>query len=71
MGDIIVASESAYFLPSLPPHRSGARTAASSLSSLHAEADARKPRAMEMVLLGDKVPAVNALSEGLVNRCVA
>jgi 2-(1,2-epoxy-1,2-dihydrophenyl)acetyl-CoA isomerase len=65
--DLVVAGESAYFLQAfrrigLVPD-GGATYLLSRLVG--------KARAMEMALLGDKLPARTALEWGLVNRCVA
>lgn len=67
MGDIIVASESAYFLQAF--RRIGLVPDGGSTYLLPRLIG--KARAMEMALLGDKVPAKTALEWGLVNRCVA
>lgn len=66
MGDIIVASESAYFLQAfrrigLVPDGGSTFLLARSLG---------KARAMELTLLGDKLPAAKALEWGLINRVV-
>ena len=67
MGDIIVAAESAYFLQAF--RRFGLVPDGGSTYLLPRLIG--KARAMEMALLGDKVPAKTALDWGLVNRCVA
>jgi 2-(1,2-epoxy-1,2-dihydrophenyl)acetyl-CoA isomerase len=66
MGDIVVAGESAYFLQAfrrigLVPD-GGATWLLSRLVG--------KARAMELMLLGEKLPAATALEWGLINRCV-
>lgn len=66
MGDLIVAGESAYFLQAfrrigLVPD-GGATYMLSRLVG--------KARAMELTLLGEKLPAATALEWGLINRCV-
>ncbi|KAI6244334.1 Enoyl-CoA hydratase/isomerase [Aphelenchoides fujianensis] len=66
MGDIIVAAESAYFLQAF--RRIGLVPDGGSTYLLPRLIG--KARAMEMMLLGDKVPAAAALQWGLVNRCV-
>jgi 2-(1,2-epoxy-1,2-dihydrophenyl)acetyl-CoA isomerase len=65
--DLVVAAESAYFLQAfrrigLVPD-GGATYLLSRLVG--------KARAMEMALLGDKIPARTALEWGFINRCVA
>lgn len=65
-GDIIVASESAYFLQAFA--RIGLVPDGGS-SWLLARAIGR-PRAMEMMLLGEKLPAAKAFEWGLINRLV-
>ncbi|MCX7588676.1 enoyl-CoA hydratase/isomerase [Phenylobacterium sp. 58.2.17] len=67
MGDIIVAAESADFLQAF--RRIGLVPDGGSTYLLPRLIG--KARAMEMALLGDKVPAKTALDWGLVNRCVA
>jgi 2-(1,2-epoxy-1,2-dihydrophenyl)acetyl-CoA isomerase len=67
MGDIVVAAESAYFLQAF--RRIGLVPDGGSTYLLPRLIG--KARAMEMALLGDKVPARTALDWGLVNRCVA
>ncbi|WP_309643143.1 enoyl-CoA hydratase/isomerase [Phenylobacterium sp.] len=66
MGDIIVASESAYFLQAF--RRIGLVPDGGSTYLLPRLIG--KARAMEMALLGDRVPAKTALEWGLINRCV-
>lgn len=66
MGDIVVAGESAYFLQAfrrigLVPD-GGATYLLSRLVG--------RARAMELMLLGEKLPASTALEWGLINRCV-
>ena len=67
MGDIIVASESAYFLQAF--RRIGLVPDGGSTYLLPRLIG--KARAMEMALLGDRLPARTALDWGLINRCVA
>lgn len=67
MGDIVVAAESAYFLQAF--RRIGLVPDGGSTYLLPRLIG--KARAMEMALLGDKVPAKTALEWGLINRCVA
>lgn len=66
MGDMIVAAESAYFLQAF--RRIGLVPDGGSTYLLPRLIG--KARAMEMMLMGDKVPAATALQWGLVNRCV-
>ena len=66
MGDIIVAGESAYFLQAF--RRIGLVPDGGSTYLLPRLVG--KARAMEMMLLGDKIPAATALQWGLINRCV-
>jgi 2-(1,2-epoxy-1,2-dihydrophenyl)acetyl-CoA isomerase len=66
MGDIIVAGESAYFLQAF--RRIGLVPDGGSTYLLPRMVG--RARAMEMMLLGDKVPARTALEWGMVNRCV-
>lgn len=66
MGDIIVAGESAYFLQAF--RRIGLVPDGGSTYLLPRAIG--RARAMEMMLLGDKVPAKTALEWGMVNRCV-
>lgn len=67
MGDIIVAGEGAYFLQAF--RRIGLVPDGGSTYLLPRLVG--KARAMEMALLGDKIPARTALEWGLINRCVA
>jgi 2-(1,2-epoxy-1,2-dihydrophenyl)acetyl-CoA isomerase len=67
MGDIIVAAESAYFLQAF--RRIGLVPDGGSTYLLPRLVG--KARAMEMALLGEKVPAATALQWGLINRVVA
>jgi 2-(1,2-epoxy-1,2-dihydrophenyl)acetyl-CoA isomerase len=66
LGDLIVAAESAYFLQAF--RRIGLVPDGGSTYLLPRMIG--KARAMEMILLGDRVPAAQALSWGLVNRVV-
>lgn len=66
MGDIIVAAESAYFLQAF--RRIGLVPDGGSTYLLPRLIG--KARAMEMALLGEKVPAPTALQWGLINRVV-
>ncbi|CAN5280095.1 enoyl-CoA hydratase/isomerase [soil metagenome] len=66
LGDIVIAAESAYFLQAF--RRIGLVPDGGSTYLLPRLAG--KARAMEMMLLGDKIPAATALSWGLINRCV-
>lgn len=66
-GDMIVASETAYFLQAFS--RIGLVPDGGS-SHLLVRAIGR-PRAMEMMLLGERIPAAKALQWGLVNQVVA
>ncbi|MEJ0024141.1 MAG: enoyl-CoA hydratase-related protein [Alphaproteobacteria bacterium] len=67
MGDLIVASESAYFLQAF--RRIGLVPDGGSTYVLSRMIG--RARAMEMMLLGEKVPAAQALAWGMINRCVA
>ncbi|SFK64728.1 enoyl-CoA hydratase/isomerase [Caulobacter sp. UNC279MFTsu5.1] len=67
LGDIVVAAESAYFLQAF--RRIGLVPDGGSTYLLPRLIG--KARAMEMMLLGDRLPAATALSWGLINRCVA
>ena len=67
MGDLIVAGESAYFLQAF--RRIGLVPDGGSTYLLPRMIG--RARAMEMMLLGDKVPARTALEWGMVNRVVA
>lgn len=66
MGDIIVAGESAYFLQAF--RRIGLVPDGGATYQLPRMIG--RARAMEMMLLGEKVFAATALQWGLVNRCV-
>jgi 2-(1,2-epoxy-1,2-dihydrophenyl)acetyl-CoA isomerase len=66
LGDIIVAAESAYFMQAF--RRIGLVPDGGSTYLLPRYIG--KARAMEMALLGDRVPAAKALDWGLINRCV-
>jgi 2-(1,2-epoxy-1,2-dihydrophenyl)acetyl-CoA isomerase len=66
LGDIVVAGESAYFLQAF--RRIGLVPDGGSTYLLPRLIG--KARAMEMMLLGDKLPAATALAWGLINRCV-
>ncbi len=66
LGDIVVAAESSYFLQAF--RRIGLVPDGGSTYILPRLIG--KARAMEMALLGDKIPAKTALDWGLVNRCV-
>ncbi len=66
MGDIVVTAESAYFLQAF--RRIGLVPDGGSTYLLPRLVG--KARAMEMVLLGEKLPAAKALEWGLINRCV-
>lgn len=66
MGDLIVAAESAYFLQAfrrigLVPDGGATYLLPRMLT---------RARAMELMLLGEKLPAAKALEWGLINRCV-
>ena len=66
MGDLIVAGESAYFLQAfvnigLVPDGGASWLLPRAVG---------KARAMELALLGERLPAPQALSWGLINRCV-
>jgi 2-(1,2-epoxy-1,2-dihydrophenyl)acetyl-CoA isomerase len=67
LGDIVVAARSAYFLQAF--RRIGLAPDGGSTYLLPRLVG--KARAMEMMLLGDRVPADTALSWGLINRCVS
>ncbi len=67
LGDLIVAGESAYFLQAF--RRIGLVPDGS--ATYHLPRMIGRARAMEMMLLGEKIPAQKALEWGLVNRCVA
>ena len=66
LGDIIVAAESAYFLQAF--RRIGLVPDGS--ATYHLPRMISRARAMEMMLLGEKLPAAKALEWGLINRCV-
>jgi len=66
LGDLIVAAESAYFLQAF--RRIGLIPDGGSTYMLPRIIG--KARAMEMALLGERVPAAKALEWGLINRCV-
>ncbi len=66
LGDLIVASESAYFLEAF--RRIGLVPDGS--ATYHLPRMTTRARAMEMMLLGDKIAAAKALEWGLINRCV-
>ena len=66
LGDLIVAAESAYFLQAFRRIGLVPDGGSSYLLPRHIG----KARAMEMMLLGDRIPAAKALEWGLINRCV-
>jgi 2-(1,2-epoxy-1,2-dihydrophenyl)acetyl-CoA isomerase len=66
LGDLIVAAESAYFLQAF--RRIGLVPDGGSTYLLPRLIG--KARAMEMALLGERLPAAKALEWGLINRCV-
>ncbi len=66
MGDLIVAGESAYFLQAF--RRIGLVPDGSATYQLPRMIG--RARAMELMLLGEKLPAAKALEWGLINRCV-
>ena len=66
MGDLIVAGESAYFLQAF--RRIGLVPDGGSTYLLPRMVG--RARAMEMALLGERIPGPKALEWGLVNRCV-
>jgi 2-(1,2-epoxy-1,2-dihydrophenyl)acetyl-CoA isomerase len=66
LGDIIVAGESAYFLQAF--RRIGLVPDGGSTYLLPRMIG--KARAMEMAMLGERLPAAKALEWGLINRCV-
>ena len=66
MGDLIVASESAYFLQAF--RRIG--LVPDGGSSYLLPRSIGRARAMEMMLLGERLPAKKAEEWGLINRCV-
>lgn len=65
LGDIIVAGESAYFLQAF--RRIG--LVPDGGATYHLPRMVGRARAMEMMMLGDKLPAQKALEWGLINRC--
>lgn len=67
MGDLIIAAESAYFLQAF--RRIGLVPDGGSTYLLPRMIG--RARAMEMMLLGEKLPASKALEWGLINRCVS
>lgn len=66
LGDLIVAGEGAYFLEAF--RRIGLVPDGS--ATYHLPRMVGRARAMEMMLLGEKLPASKALEWGLINRCV-
>jgi 2-(1,2-epoxy-1,2-dihydrophenyl)acetyl-CoA isomerase len=66
LGDLIVAAEGAYFLQAF--RRIGLVPDGGSTYLLPRMIG--RARAMEMAMLGDRVPAAQALQWGLINRCV-
>jgi 2-(1,2-epoxy-1,2-dihydrophenyl)acetyl-CoA isomerase len=66
LGDLIVAGESAYFLQAF--RRIGLVPDGS--ATYHLPRMIGRVRAMEMMLLGERIPARQAFEWGLVNRCV-
>ncbi len=66
LADLIVASESAYFLQAF--RRIGLVPDGS--ATYHLPRMVGRARAMEMMLLGERLPAKTALEWGLINRCV-
>jgi 2-(1,2-epoxy-1,2-dihydrophenyl)acetyl-CoA isomerase len=66
MGDLIVAGESAYFLQAF--RRIGLVPDGGSTYLLPRAIG--RARAMEMMMLGEKLPAAKAFEWGLINRCV-
>lgn len=66
LGDIIIAAESAYFLQAF--RRIGLVPDGSATYQLPRMTT--RARAMELMLLGEKLPAAKALEWGLINRCV-
>lgn len=66
LGDLIVAGESAYFLQAF--RRIGLVPDGS--ATYHLPRMIGRVRAMEMMLLGERIPAKQAYEWGLVNRCV-
>jgi 2-(1,2-epoxy-1,2-dihydrophenyl)acetyl-CoA isomerase len=66
MGDLIIAGESSYFLQAF--RRIG--LAPDGGASYLLPRALTRAQAMEMMLLGEKLPAAKALQWGLINRCV-
>jgi 2-(1,2-epoxy-1,2-dihydrophenyl)acetyl-CoA isomerase len=66
LGDLVVAAESAYFLQAF--RRIGLVPDGGSTYLLPRMIG--RARAMEMAMLGERVPAARALEWGLINRCV-
>jgi len=66
LGDMIIAAESAYFLQAF--RRIGLVPDGGSTYLLPRMIG--RARSMEMMMLGDKIPAPKALEWGLINRCV-
>jgi 2-(1,2-epoxy-1,2-dihydrophenyl)acetyl-CoA isomerase len=66
LADLIVAGESAYFLQAF--RRIGLVPDGS--ATYHLPRMIGRVRAMEMMLLGERLPAKTALDWGLINRCV-
>jgi 2-(1,2-epoxy-1,2-dihydrophenyl)acetyl-CoA isomerase len=66
LADLIVAGESAYFLQAF--RRIGLVPDGS--ATYHLPRMVGRVRAMEMMLLGERLPAKTALDWGLINRCV-
>ncbi|MBI3439031.1 MAG: enoyl-CoA hydratase/isomerase [Proteobacteria bacterium] len=66
LADLIVAGESGYFLQAF--RRIGLVPDGS--ATYHLPRMVTRARAMEMMLLGEKLPAAKALEWGLINRCV-
>ncbi|MGE0530576.1 MAG: enoyl-CoA hydratase/isomerase [Hyphomonadaceae bacterium] len=66
LGDLIVAGESAYFLQAF--RRIGLVPDGS--ATYHLPRMIGRARAMEMMLLGERIPAKQAYEWGLINRCV-
>ncbi len=66
LGDLIVACESAYFFQAF--RRIGLVPDGS--ATYHLPRMVGRVRAMEMMLLGERLPAKTALEWGLINRCV-
>jgi 2-(1,2-epoxy-1,2-dihydrophenyl)acetyl-CoA isomerase len=66
LGDLIIAGESAYFLQAF--RRIGLVPDGS--ATYHLPRMIGRARAMEMMLMGERIPARQAYEWGLVNRCV-